>query len=177
MVVTIETDRLVIRPVVPDDAEAIFKWASDPEVTKYMIYTTHPNAEYTREWLESRDITDEDSYDLGFVYKATGELIGMGGLVYKKEEDIWVIGYNLRKDYWGKGIVPEAMRGIIEHVAMKRPIRVIRGEFAVENDKSRKVMEKLGMHYLKDSEYSKLDGSAHFQSKIYVKEEAEGECE
>ena len=49
MVVTIETDRLVIRPVVPDDAEAIFKWASDPEVTKYMIYTTHPNAEYTRE--------------------------------------------------------------------------------------------------------------------------------
>ena len=155
MVVTIETDRLVIRPVVPDDAEAIFKWASDPEVTKYMIYTTHPNAEYTREWLESR----------------------MGGLVYKKEEDIWVIGYNLRKDYWGKGIVPEAMRGIIEHVAMKRPIRVIRGGFAVENDKSRKVMEKLGMHFLRDSEYSKLDGSAHFQSKIYVKEEAEGECE
>ena len=97
MVVTIETDRLVIRPVVPDDAEAIFKWASDPEVTKYMIYTTHPNAEYTREWLESRDITDEDSYDLGFVFKATGELIGMGGLVYKKEEDVWVIGYNLRK--------------------------------------------------------------------------------
>lgn len=170
MIVTMETERLIIRPVVPDDAESIFMWASDPEVTKYMMYSTHPNVESTREWLKNRDIADADSYDLGFVYKETGELIGMGGLVYKKEEDIWTIGYNLRKDYWGKGIVPEAMRGIIEHIQKNRPIRAIQGEFAVENNKSRRVMEKLGMHFWKDSEYSKFDGSATFQSMVYIKE-------
>ena len=52
MIVTIETERLIIRPVVPDDAETIFRWASDPEVTKYMIYSPHPNVQSTRAWLE-----------------------------------------------------------------------------------------------------------------------------
>lgn len=170
MIVTIETDRLIIRPVVVDDAEAIFKWASDPEVTKYMIYSTHPDVESTRAWLTGRDIEDEDSYDLGFVYKETGELIGMGGLVYKPEEDIWVIGYNLRKDYWGKGLVPEAMEGIIENIKKNRKMRAIRGEFAAENDKSRRVMEKLGMHFLRDGEYQKFDGSVTYKSKIFIKE-------
>ena len=57
MNVTIETDRLIIRPVVIEDAEAIFKWAADPEVTKYMIYSTHMNVDSTREWLSSRRFT------------------------------------------------------------------------------------------------------------------------
>ena len=34
----IETERLILRTVTVDDAEAIFKWASDPEVNKFMIY-------------------------------------------------------------------------------------------------------------------------------------------
>ena len=170
MIVTIETERLIIRPVVPDDAEAIFRWASDPEVTKYLIYSPHPNVQSTRAWLESLDHANEDSYDLGFESKETGELIGMGGIVYHKEEDVWMIGYNLRRDWWGNGIVPEAMRGIIDYVRERRPIRVLQGQFAVENNKSRRVMEKLGMQYYKDGEYTKMDGSATFKSQIYRRE-------
>lgn len=170
MNVTIETERLIIRPVTVDDAEAIFKWTSDPEVTKYLIYTTYTNVESVREWLSGRDIEDKYSYDLGFVLKSSGELIGMGGLVYKPEEDLWELGYNLRKDHWGKGIVPEAMESIIGEIAKTHTIRAIRGQFAAENTKSKRVMEKLGMHYLKDSEYSKFDKSATFKSKYYIKE-------
>ena len=170
MNVIIETDRLLIRPVNVNDAEAIYKWASDPDVTKYMIYSTHPNVEHTRQWLESFDINDEDSYDLGFVDKQTGELVGMGGIVYRKEDDNWVIGYNLRKDHWGRGLVPEALNAIIDHVRKQREIKAIVGQFADENTKSRRVMEKLGMHFLKDSEYTKLDNSATFKAKIYIKE-------
>lgn len=170
MKVIIETERLIIRQVSVDDAEAVFKWASDPEVTKYMIYPTHDNIEITRNWLAGRNVDDVDSYDLGFTLKESGELIGMGGLVYKSEEDLWEIGYNLRKDYWGKGIVPEAMEGIISEILRVRPIRAIRGQFAEENKKSGRVMEKLGMHYLKDGEYSKTDKSESFKSKIYIKE-------
>lgn len=170
MNVTIETERLIIRPVVPEDAEAVFIWVSDPEVTKYMLYSTYTDVESTREWLAGRDLEDEDSYDLGFVCKETGELIGMGGLFYEPDEDLWTIGYNLRKDYWGRGLVPEAMRGIIAEIQKKRKIREIRGEFAVENAKSGRVMEKLGMHFLKESEFTKFDGSATFPSNIYVKE-------
>ena len=170
MNVTIETERLLIRPVTIEDADAIYKWASDPDVTKYMIYPTHPNVESTRQWLESLDINDEDSYDLGFVYKETGELVGMGGIVYRKEDDRWVIGYNLRKDHWGRGIVPEALYAIIDYVRKHREVKSIVGQFADENTKSKRVMEKLGMHFLKDSEYTKLDGSATFKAKVYIKE-------
>ena len=170
MNVKIETDRLLIRPVTVNDAEAIYKWASDPDVTKYMIYGTHPNVEHTRQWLETLDINDEDSYDLGFVYKETGELVGMGGIVYRKEDDNWVVGYNLRKDYWGRGLVPEAINAIIDHVRKLREVKSIVGQFADENVKSKRVMEKLGMHFLKDSEYTKLDGSATFKAKVYIKE-------
>ena len=48
-----------------------------------------------------------------------------------------------------------------------RPVNAIEGQFAAENFKSQRVMEKLGMSYLKDSEYEKLDGSVRFKSKIY----------
>ena len=38
MKVNFETERLVIRPLVPDDAEAVFRWGGDPAVNRYMIY-------------------------------------------------------------------------------------------------------------------------------------------
>ena len=38
MKVNFETERLIIRPLVPDDAEAAFRWCGDPNVNTYMIY-------------------------------------------------------------------------------------------------------------------------------------------
>lgn len=45
----IETERLLLRTVTVEDAEAIFKWASDPDVNKFMIYPLHPNVEVTKD--------------------------------------------------------------------------------------------------------------------------------
>lgn len=166
----IETERLILRTVTVDDAEAVYKWASDPDVNKYMIYPLHKNIDVTKEWLASRDIDGEDEFDLGFVLKETGELIGQGGIFYKEEADAWVIGYNLRKEYWGQGLVPEAMNAIIDYVNKEKGINRIIGDFAVENNKSRRVMEKLGMTYWKDYQYTKLDGSATFDAYMYKRE-------
>ena len=166
----IETERLILRTVTVDDAEAIFVWASDPDVNKFMIYPLHENSDVTREWLKTRDINGKDEFDLGFVLKDTGELIGQGGLVYHEDLDAWTVGYNLRKEYWGQGLVPEAIQAIIDCVDKEKGIRVIAGEFAKDNIKSKRVMEKLGMTYWKDAQYSKLDGSVTFDSCIYIRE-------
>ena len=166
----IETERLILRTITVEDAEAVYKWASDPDVNKFMIYPLHKNIEVTKDWLASRDIDGEDEFDLGFVLKDTGELIGQGGLFYKEEEDAWIIGYNLRKDYWGQGLVPEAIQAIIDYVDKEKGIRAIVGEFAKDNMKSQRVMEKLGMTYWKDGQFSKLDGSVIFESCKYIKE-------
>jgi len=55
----------------------------------------------------------------------------------------------------------------MDEIRKARKIRVIEGVFAVENNKSQRVMEKLGMSFVEDTEYEKLDGSAHFLAKKY----------
>ena len=170
MIREIETERLILRAVTVEDAEAIFAWASDPDVNKFMMYPLHENIDVTREWLKTRDINGKDEFDLGFVLKKTGELIGQGGLFYHEDLDVWEVGYNLRKDYWGQGLVPEAIQAIIDYVDKEKGIRAIVGEFAKDNMKSQRVMEKLGMTYWKDGQFSKLDGSVIFESCKYIKE-------
>ena len=163
----IETERLILRKMVPEDYEAAFKWCGDPDVARYMVYPLYTRAEDVRTWLESLDPDDPDDYDAGIVLKETGELIGSGGLFYKPEDDLWTIGYNLRKDQWGHGYVVETILGILEHVKTQREVRGIQGSFAAENYKSRRVMEKLGMTYAGGAEIRKLDASEVLPAKLY----------
>ena len=170
MRVNLETERLILRNLEPEDYEAAFKWCGDPEVNTYMIYPLYQCAEDVKTWIESLDPEDPNNYEVGFVLKETGELIGSGGIVYNTERDVWVIGYNIRADKWGNGYVVEAIQGLIDYVSKTRKIHAIEGEFAEENYKSRRVMEKLGMSYDRDAEYEKLDGSKRFKAKIYRRE-------
>ena len=167
MKVYIETERLILRPLEPDDAEAVFRWGGDPEVNRYMIYPLYHRAEDVRSWLESRDPDDPDNYDEGIVLKETGELIGSGGLTWHPERNAWEIGYNLRADQWGHGYTGEMLRALIDHIRGIRPVEAIDGVFAAENSKSRRVMEKLGMQYVRDTSFTKLDGSETFPAKYY----------
>ena len=164
---TVETERLVLRNLAPEDYEAMFRWCGDPDVARYMVYPVYTRAEDVRSWLETLDPDDPDEYDAGIVLKATGELIGSAGVSYKPEADLWNIGYNLRKDQWGNGYAVETILGLLDLVRKTRPVRGIIGSFAVENARSRRVMEKLGMTFLEDITLSKLDGSASYPGKRY----------
>ena len=68
---------------------------------------------------------------------------------------------------WGNGYVVEAMQAIMDEIRKTRNIRAIEAQFAVENHKSQRVMEKLGMVYDRDSSFEKFDKSAKFQSKVF----------
>ena len=170
MRVHIETERLILRPLEPDDAEAVFRWGGDPAVNKYMIYPLYHRAEDVRTWLESRNPDDPDVYDEGIVLKETGELIGSGGLTWHPERNAWEIGYNLRADQWGHGYTVEMLNALIAHIRKTRPVDAIDGIFAAENSKSRRVMEKMGMTYFLDTSFDKLDGSETFPAKYYRRE-------
>ena len=167
MRVHIETERLILRPLEPDDAEAAFRWCGDPAVNEYMIYPLYRRAEDVRTWLEGRNPDDPDVYDEGIVLKETGELIGSGGLTWHPERNAWEIGYNLRADQWGHGYTGEMLRALMDHIRQIRPVEAIDGIFAAENNKSRRVMEKLGMRYVRDTSFDKLDGSRTYPAKYY----------
>lgn len=133
----LETERLILRPLTMNDKEAIFKWTSDPRVSKFMLYSNYKSIDDADSWLENLYTTGKE-LDYGFVLKETGELIGSGGI--NNNEEHGRANYNVKK---------------------------IVGVFAVDNPNSGTVMEKLGMSFYKDCEYTKFDGSETFKAKNY----------
>ncbi|MGN1194615.1 MAG: GNAT family N-acetyltransferase [Acutalibacteraceae bacterium] len=165
---TLETERLILRPLLVTDAESAFLWASDERVARYMIYPRHENIETTLEWLKSIDHNSDKAYDFGFVEKESGLLIGSGGLYWEDDNKQWRIGYNLRFDHWGKGYATEAAKKIMSFAVNELSAGQIGSEHAVENPASGKVLEKCGLKFTKYGEYTKFDGSVTFKCKEYV---------
>lgn len=100
----IETERLWLRQFVPEDAEAVFRIQSDPEVMRYTGEAPPANIEEIRLMLVERPIADYGRYGFGrwaCISKATGELIGGAGLKYLPELDDVDLGYRLRRDWLG----------------------------------------------------------------------------
>ena len=58
MRVCLETERLILRNLVPEDYEAVFRWCGDPDVARYMVYPVYTKAEDVRTWIESLDPDD-----------------------------------------------------------------------------------------------------------------------
>lgn len=166
----IETERLILKNLMPEDYLDMFKWCGNPNVAKYMIYPTYTSANDCKKYIESLNPDNPDICDLGIFSKETGEAIGSGGFKYISKDDTWEVGYNLRQDMWGKGIVLEAMNAILLHIQECRVVRSISGTFAEENIKSKRVMEKIGMSYWYDCSFTKIDGSESFKAIRYRKE-------
>ena len=159
---TLETDRLLLRPFTYEDAEDVFTcWESDPDVAKYMFWTSHNDIEKTKEWIsfEIGQIEKDDWYRFALVLKETNVLIGTGLIYFEEEVDSWEIGYNLGKKYWGKGYTTEAMKQIISFAQEELGITEIVGRYAKENPESGKVMEKLGFQFEKEIPYECNNGT------------------
>lgn len=162
---TIETERLLLRSPSVEDADAMFVWLSDPEVNRFMSYPLYSDVESVCVYLRSLPANEGD-LDFNFVRKSDGLLIGAGG-VYPKKDGNWVLGYNLRRDCWGKGYATEAMRAITRFAYRKMGAKVFTACHAVENPASGRVMEKCGLAFDHAGEYQKADGSRTFQARFY----------
>ena len=149
----LETARLKLRPFRSEDAQTVFEcWESDPEVAKYMFWTSHNDVEKTKEWIafELTQIPKDDWYRFAIVIKDTNELIGTGLIYYEDEVESWEIAYNLGKKYWGNGYTTEAMREILLFAKKELQLKEVVGRYAKENPSSGNVMKKLGFQYEKD---------------------------
>ena len=158
----LETKRLLLRPFSTEDARSVFEcWESDPEVAKYMFWTSHNDIEKTKEWLsfEIGQIAKDDWYRFAIELKNTGELIGTALIYYEPEVECWEIGYNLGRKYWGFGYATEAAAEIISFAKETLKISEIVGRYAKENPASGNVMRKLGFCYEKDIPYECNDKS------------------
>ena len=147
---TLETERLRLRPFRLDDAEAMFAgWTGDDEVTKYLTWPTHRSVEDTKALLARWVAEYERPERLNFAIELKEEgnkLIG-GIDVVRYEDGCPVLGYNLSRPYWGRGVMTEACRRLLDYL-FSQGYAEVRIAAMVENVGSRRVIEKCGGEYV-----------------------------
>jgi len=137
---TLETERLILRPLAADDLEAVQSWAGNPENTRYMSFG--PNTEeQTREFLESA----KPGKDYAVVLKETGKVIGSCGIYPNASNDTGVIGWILHKHYWKRGYGTELGGELIRYGFKDLNLRRVTAPCAAVNYGSYRVMERNGM--------------------------------
>lgn len=147
--VTLETERLILREFVPEDAVPMYKnWASDPEVTAFLTWPPHASLHITeeviRQWI--RGYQKPDFYEWAIELKELGQAIGSISVV-EHDNDVGRchIGYCLGKEWWHKGIMTEALGAVMtflfDHVQASR----IDSRHDTRNPRSGAVMVKCGM--------------------------------
>jgi len=147
----LETERLILRPWTDDDAEALFKYASVPDIGNAAGWPPHTSVEMSRQVIRDY-LSAPETYAV--VLKETGEPIGCCGLVtpgMRPNECIGAndaeIGYWLGKPHWGHGLIPEAVDALIDHAVTTLQKKTLWIGFYPDNIKSRRVAEKCGFQY------------------------------
>ena len=146
----VETDRLVLRSLVPGDAERLFEIYGDAETMRHVGRTGRPVADLdaARRSLDAiRRHEELHGFAMWALDERDGEpLVGVAGLALVDGEGPEVeAAYILRRDRWGRGYATEALRAVLaighEQLGLERIVALA----YEENDASRRVMEKAGM--------------------------------
>ena len=145
----LETERLRLRDFVAEDFEAIYAYASDPEVTKHMFYGPRDETdtrEYLRRMLESQRQRSRTTWELGVVEGATGRLIGACDLTLD-EHGAGDLGYILGREAWGRGYASEAARAMVQAGFDQLKVERIYAICEVGYQASARVLEKAGLRW------------------------------
>ena len=141
---TFDTERLILRPWREDDAEELYKYASDSDVGPAAGWPVHTSVENSRDVI-CHVLSAAETYAV--CLKETGKPIGSIGLHRNdlaEMEDELELGYWIGKEYWGQGLIPEAAREILRHAFVDLKMKRVWCGYYDGNIKSRRVMDKLG---------------------------------
>ena len=174
---TIETERLLLRPLTPEDASMMYaNWANDPDVTRWLRWEPHKNVDETRELLSAwaELYPNPDYYQWAMVEKATGQVFGSisvyNALLGEPQQKakwpglelsggIWEPGYCIGQKWWGKGLTTEALQAVVDFWFNQVDGAFLTCCHAVQNPASGRVMEKAGFVYHHNDVYHKFDGT------------------
>ena len=153
----LKTERLILRPWCEEDAEELYKYASDPEVGTPAGWQPHTSVENSREIIRSV-LSAEDT----FAVCLTDDKSPIGSIGFHRndlaeEDDEYELGYWIGKPFWGQGLIPEASLELLRHAFRDLGMKHIWCGHYDGNAKSRRVMEKLGFSYHHTTEGIELE--------------------
>ena len=157
---SIETERLILRELLPTDIDGMFELDSNPEVHIYLGNKPVTHIEQSREYIKNirQQYLDNGIGRWAVILKETNEFVGWSGLklnkdLLNKHQNFYEIGYRFIQKHWGKGYGTESSKAFIEYGFKEMKIDTIYGYADSGNLSSRKILEKIGLQYVNTFEY------------------------
>ena len=179
--VVLTTERLTLRPWKESDLNDFYEYASVDGVGQMAGWIPHRNVEESRRILSS---FMKQKKTFALEYK--GKVIGSLGVEAYSEENYpeldalqgREIGYVLSRAYWGQGLMPEAVKAVIDWLFNEEELDfIIVGHFD-RNTQSRRVVQKCGFRYMKtvkfETRYDTAENSLEYI--LYHPERREARC-
>lgn len=143
----VRTRRLVLRPLGPADADAVFRMFSDPQVMRYWSHVPYTDPAEARDYIErSRTLPEDESFIQWCVARAEDDsMIGTCTLfriepAHRRAE----IGYGLTREAWGQGYMTEALEAAIGYAFESLGLHRLEADVDPRNGASLRLLERLG---------------------------------
>lgn len=146
----LETERLLLRPWSASDAEACFPYTSDPRIGPAAGWPAHTSVEECRGIILDV-LAVPETYAV--VWKESGALVGCIALKIGKathlteRADECELGYWVGAPWWGRGIMPEAVRALLRRAFETLGFQKVWCAYYDGNGKSKRVQEKCGFRF------------------------------
>ena len=168
----IETERLLLRPFVVEDADASYRnWTHDERVCKYLTWPPHKDVEETRQVLSEWEAaySDPSFYQWAIVLKELGEPIGSISVVRNIDKiKAAHIGYCIGYDWWHQGIMTEAFQGVIDFLFGEVGINRIETQHDTNNPRSGSVMRSCGLSFEGTHRQADLNNTGIVDTSFYA---------
>ena len=141
-------ERILLRPLSADDADEMFLYASDPQVTEFLPWLPAPDASAVRPFLVEQVSRRKRSESMGFaiIARDTGAMIGSTDLMdLRIKRGQGELGYLIAREFWGQGLMTEAAHLTVAYGFDRLNLSCVIAFADAENGASRRVLEKLGM--------------------------------
>lgn len=155
----LETPRLLLREFDIDDAQSFYNLNLNPNVIRYTGNSAFKNIEEAKEFLNNYSDYKENGFGRwAVINKATKEFIGWCGLKNDKKTDETDIGFRFFETFWNQGFATESAKACINYGFENLKLKTIIGRAMKENTASIKVLEKIGLQYVKDFDFKGQEG-------------------
>lgn len=156
----LETERLILRRVVKSDVNEIFALRSDKEIMKYIPRPLAKSTEDALEHIATIDATIDKNEGINWAItlKNSSKLIGIiGHYRIQPQNHRAEVGYILHPEFHGRGIIPEALKKVLEYGFNEMELHTIEAVIDPENKASEKVLLKSGFikeaHFIENQFY------------------------
>jgi RimJ/RimL family protein N-acetyltransferase len=155
---TLETARLLLRPMRQEDAPALFAIYGDPEVMRYAGDEPFPDEATVAVMLRSvaRLLAAGESLEWAVVERALGRPVGTCGLHgFDEAADAAEVGCLLARAAWGRGLMREALPALFRYARDELGVRLLLADIDAPNHRSIRLFESLGFVHTRATLYER----------------------